>query len=464
MAIFPDPQGDGLNPVSSLFPDLESVSGAVVIDNLIFTLDFYNSITPSAINGSIDLDTDQNVATGSPEIRLATQPGQSNSLLGADVRVFFSGSTAFLADVGEPDSPVQLGQIPIAYSTDQITVTIPLLLLNNCLGYTQAINFIALVNSNDVAPNGQVAVVTGIPVPPPQTGTAGDDQLTGTEGRDDISGLAGNDTIRGLTGADFLKGDEGNDRLEAGIGNDIAQGGEGDDQLLGGEGSDQLIAGAGNDQVNGDQGSDQILGEVGNDKLNGGQGSDTVFGGQGNDQISEAIQRPRRAPFEEDTMNGEGGNDTIDGGIDSDTISGGNGRDRLTGGNGSDTINGDSGNDVLIGVNSRSREDISDTLTGGTGRDRFILGDANRVYYLDVIQRFRLFYNALITDFTVGQDTMQLNGSADLYRLSFSRRGGVRQATLIYEGVERTGPPEEIAILQNVSRNLSLTSRSFDYV
>ena len=83
--------------------------------------------------------------------------------------------------------------------------------------------------------------------------------------------------------------------------------------------------------------------------------------------------------------------------------------DVLEGGLGSDQLFGDEGDDVLDGtdgVNLGYRE--KDVLSGGSGRDKFILGRAGSDYYLfDGDDGF-----ATITDFEVGVDVLQLEGSS----------------------------------------------------
>jgi hypothetical protein len=118
-----------------------------------------------------------------------------------------------------------------------------------------------------------------------------------------------------------------------------------------------------------------------------------------------------------------------------------------------------------VGVNSASIfDDAGDSLTGGNGRDRFVLGDTSRVYYDDGIpDQSGEFVYARITDFTVGQDTIQLKGNASFYSLDFFIEAGVQKAVLIYDtGAEMRG--EIVGILENVSTSLSVTSASFAYV
>ncbi|RZM18415.1 MAG: cadherin, partial [Sphingomonas sp.] len=96
-----------------------------------------------------------------------------------------------------------------------------------------------------------------------------------------------------------------------------------------------------------------------------------------------------------DVLNGLGGNDRLTGGLGSDTLNGGAGNDTLIGGNGRDVLSGGDGNDILIGG------DDLDMMTGGAGADIFRFeakGDSLASASRDVI-----------TDFTVGQDKIDLS-------------------------------------------------------
>lgn len=90
-------------------------------------------------------------------------------------------------------------------------------------------------------------------------------------------------------------------------------------------------------------------------------------------------------------------------------LNGGNGGDVLDGGNGNDTLSGGNGPDILLG----GRGD--DRMTGGSGPDTFVFNPRNG--------------NDVITDFTVGQDRIQIDKTvfasfADLLAAS-SIEGGI---------------------------------------
>ena len=91
-----------------------------------------------------------------------------------------------------------------------------------------------------------------------------------------------------------------------------------------------------------------------------------------------------------------------------DTITAGSSDDRLTGVTATGTTAADTGKGQI------------DRLTGGSGRDTFVLGDATRgVFYDDkIIGNLGSNDYALITDFTPGQDKLQLRSSSYLVSVS----------------------------------------------
>ncbi len=92
-----------------------------------------------------------------------------------------------------------------------------------------------------------------------------------------------------------------------------------------------------------------------------------------------------------DYIDGRGGNDLISGGDETDFILGGDGNDVISGDNGDDLINGGDGNDLINGGAG------SDQLSGGEGHDTFV---------------FEFFDDGVdtVTDFKVGEDTIQIKG------------------------------------------------------
>ena len=143
----------------------------------------------------------------------------------------------------------------------------------------------------------------------------------------------------------------------------------------------------------------------GDDTARGGDGNDSVFGGAG-----------------EDDLFGDAGNDLVSGGADDDVVDGGAGDDRVRGDAGDDILEGGVGNDAVLGgagddiVNGSNGTAMGsgevDILTGNAGADRFILGAAGGIanlYYSDGIAGDPVLGDyAVITDFTIGEDIVQL--------------------------------------------------------
>ncbi|ODT80474.1 MAG: hypothetical protein ABS76_16195 [Pelagibacterium sp. SCN 64-44] len=116
------------------------------------------------------------------------------------------------------------------------------------------------------------------------------------------------------------------------------------------------------------------------------------------------------------TISGNAGDDIIYGVQGSDTLNGGNGNDTLYGQSGNDTLNGGAGSDILVGGTG------ADTMTGGAGVDTFIIrsGDA-----ATSVARGGTWWDSdgfrdnngtisgydVITDFTIGEDRLILNGT-----------------------------------------------------
>ena len=285
------------------------------------------------------------------------------------------------------------------------------------------------------------------------TGGNGDDFLSGLGGNDVLQGLSGRDEILGGSGDDLITGGEGDDTVKGQGGDDNISGNDGDDSLIGNSGSDDILGGDGDDTIDGGSESDRLLGEAGDDNLSGGSGGDILLGGS-----------------ENDTLQGGAGSDRAFGDAGDDLIAGGSGDDSLTGGNGDDSLTGENGNDLLVGINpNNSNSDFGagelDTLTGGEGSDIFVLADEERIFYDDgdnLTVGDTDF--ALITDFDSSQDTIQLQGSVDLYSLDFfTSLTGTIDAKLIYDpGISAVG--ETIAILENVDSSLIIDDSAFTFV
>jgi Ca2+-binding RTX toxin-like protein len=176
-------------------------------------------------------------------------------------------------------------------------------------------------------------------------------------------------TLIGTPDSDTLTGGPGNDRIEGGDGNDFLIGGPGADQLLGGNGTDFLYVDA----------EDTLI--------DGGDGFDYVY----LDSSKSYGETFKVAGTNVECVSGTLASDTIDAtGVTYGVIMNGNyGNDVLIGGAGSDSIDGSADND---------------TLTGGGGNDIFRFGSH--------------WGNDTITDFTHGQDVLDMTGVAGLTSMS----------------------------------------------
>jgi Ca2+-binding RTX toxin-like protein len=160
----------------------------------------------------------------------------------------------------------------------------------------------------------------------------------------------------------------------------VVQASAGDDVIYGGHGGDLIFGDAGHDVIQGGYGLALVSGGTGDDIVRGGTGSQTLKGDVGHDVLV--------AGTGSQVVEGGAGDDMLQGGQGDQVLAGGPGHDVLVGGSGPQTLDGGSGNDMLhIGAGG-------ELLIGGTGHDIFAFdGEDNR---------------AVITDFTLGQDLIQL--------------------------------------------------------
>jgi Calpain family cysteine protease/RTX calcium-binding nonapeptide repeat (4 copies) len=227
-----------------------------------------------------------------------------------------------------------------------------------------------------------------------------------------------------------LKGTSRSDTIYGGYENNIIDGGDGNDFLYSQHGDDLLIGGNGNDFLDGG---------FGFDTLNGGSGVDTANFQFFNGGLIADLQINRVI------FSGSTRREIL---IEIENLIGSSGSDRLIGNGSNNALDGGNGSDVLTayGFNRRER----DILTGGANRDSFILGDAKDVYYakngaVDV---------AVITDFNVRKDVIQLKNRASDYRLvTVDGNTEIRLAN----------NRETIAIVRGVT-GLNLNSRAFTFI
>jgi Ca2+-binding RTX toxin-like protein len=319
---------------------------------------------------------------------------------------------------------------------------------------------------------------------------------TGNSLPNTIIGNSSWNTIFGGTGNDWLSGGGGSDTLNGGAGDDTMVGGALDDwfgvdspgdSIVGGGGTDGIIAGidgytlangfanlaAGDGifSVAGNAGNNTIFGNSLSNTLSGGAGDDTFAGGMGSDYyilnsagdtvveidgwgaadtvfFSAAGESHTLSNFVErlilDTgaLNGTGNSLR-------NTLSGNAGNNQLSGAGGNDSLFGDGGDDILTGATPSStfgRGEI-DTLTGGTGSDVFVLGTSGGALYNDAVStNIGNADYALITDFELGTDRLQLRGTAAGYRLGAHTVSGLTAHQGLF--LELGATDELIAIIQ----------------
>ena len=137
-----------------------------------------------------------------------------------------------------------------------------------------------------------------------------------------------------------------------------------------------------------------------------------------------------------------------------DLIYGEDGNDRIYGGAGSDTIYGGTGHDTLVGTDSVNvGVDQEDALYGGSGADVFVLGDEHRGYY----NSQGWSDCAVIKDFNIDEDTVQLHDSSRNYWLGSSNGN-----SYLYEYTNHGW--EGVAMFENVELDCyDLKGSAFDY-
>ncbi|MEG3939561.1 calcium-binding protein [Microcoleus sp. S36b_A3] len=196
-----------------------------------------------------------------------------------------------------------------------------------------------------------------------------------------------------------------------------------------------------NDTIYGNKGDDILSGLAGDDLLDGGFGSDKLDGGAGNDKLYGEAG--------EDMLYGGAGQDFLSGGFHNDYLFGGSGKDYLIGGDGNDYLDGANFSGAGNGIGGGTE---SDSLAGGAGADTFVLGNVNNVYYLGTGY-------ATITDFTLGQDKIQIKGNfADGYSLKVGEWNGNNvQDTGIFYKDNLIGVVQDQKLI-NVNPNLVFSS------
>jgi len=284
--------------------------------------------------------------------------------------------------------------------------------------------------------------------------------LTMIDNANTAYGNYANNLISGNDRGNLITADDGNDTLNGMGGSDTITGGSGNDILDGGVGADQLIGGSGNDiyyiEMNDTYNRDNVV--------------EMSFGGI--DKVISSVNYTLPVNVEQlqlsagarngtgnsvaNTLEGNNLNNNLVGDAGADSLIGLGGADNLLGGEGSDLLDGGAGNDMLnsAGTASRGRGEI-DSLIGGEGADRFIVGDARGRFYDDgnTANAGRSDY-ALITDFTVGTDRLQLDGAASNYYIGASGVNGVSGQGLWFE----QGATDELVAIVRSGNSIALTA------
>jgi hypothetical protein len=124
----------------------------------------------------------------------------------------------------------------------------------------------------------------------------------------------------------------------------------------------------------------------------------------------------------------------------------------LIGTSGDDVLRGKTGTDTLVGTPAEGRGEI-DMLIGGGGTDTFILGDKIQAYYDDGLSfTLGLQDYALIVDFNIATDTIQLHGTASNYSLGALPADSPIAGTGIYRTADSSSP-ELIGIAMGIAVN-----------
>ncbi|MEN9518029.1 MAG: hypothetical protein RLZZ381_617 [Cyanobacteriota bacterium] len=176
--------------------------------------------------------------------------------------------------------------------------------------------------------------------------------------------------------------------------------------------------------IQGSQFSNNTAGDIA-DTTFGSSISEVVYGTDSSDYLAGTDQNTYMFGLNnDDTLNGLGGDDYLDGGINNDLLDGGVGNDTLVGGGQSNTLIGGEGNDIFIGAQGQ------DIIEGGSGEDRFVIGDETQVYYTDQ----DWYDHAIIKDFEIGQDVIQLKGQASDYTVQTASSGEINGTGIFYQG------------------------------
>ncbi|CAH0279488.1 S8 family serine peptidase [Roseomonas sp. CECT 9278] len=270
------------------------------------------------------------------------------------------------------------------------------------------------------------------------TGNTLANALTGAAGADTLNGGAGNDTLDGGLGSDRLAGSIGDDLYLTSAATDVVVEllNQGTDTVLTTSAAytlgldvehltaanaiaHALTGNAAANRITGNALADTLTGAAGNDTLDGGAGIDRLVGGLNNDlyiatagdvvveaanQGVDTVRAMTGTAFSLNVASSVGVEHLVLAGA---TLLAGTGNalgNAITGNAAANTLTGLNGHDSLMG------EGGADTLVGGLGRDTMAGGAGADRFRFDATAESTLALPDLITDFTQGQDRIDLRG------------------------------------------------------
>lgn len=168
-----DPEGDAIAALNEPPPllDIDTLDMRYSATDLNFSMTFFSSILPpssgsfDALVGAIDLDVDQDMSTGVPPLQNAFSP--PFAMLGGGVEyivdLFSEATQPGFVNVTDTAGVVQ-GVIPVAYTNNSISGSIPLSILGNDDGQ---LNFSGIIGTLAQPTDAMDVVGTSIAVPEP---------------------------------------------------------------------------------------------------------------------------------------------------------------------------------------------------------------------------------------------------------------------------------------------------------
>lgn len=336
----------------------------------------------------------------------------------------------------------------LTFAPGEQTKTISVELLNDAVLQDNETFFLRLSNPSNQNIDGNLAV-SQPKIDRKISGNNSNNILNGGFSNDSIEGNSGNDTISGGLGNDLLKGDDGNDLLNGEFRNSRQLDRVFARNVPGFSSTTNNSVSINNSSSNFNLGNtggffsnnDTQIGGNGNDTLNGGFGSDTQLGGDGNDILNGDLNFNSQfnSPSSFNLFNGN---------------------DVQIGGNGNDELNSGAGEDKLNGTGDRFGAGEIDQITGGSGKDIFVVGDRQDAFYSS---QKDLDY-ALITDFDIDRDTIELHGEITDYAIA-PTAGDLPQGTGLYLDVDSSGDisdTDELIIIS--TQTFSSLDKGFSFV